>query len=39
MKALFDNGYNQGRSATPFASAPPPYPGAPAENSSDTAKP
>jgi predicted acylesterase/phospholipase RssA len=39
MKALFDAGYNQGMSASPFASAPPPYPGAPANNSSDTAKP
>lgn len=39
MKALFDAGYDQGKSATPFASAPPPYAGAPANNSSDTAKP
>ena len=39
MKALFDAGYNQGNSATPFAAAPPPYPGAPANSSSDTAKP
>ena len=39
MKALFDAGYDQGKSANPFASAPPSYPGAPAGNSSDTAKP
>jgi hypothetical protein len=39
MKALFDSGFDQGKSATAFATAPPPYPGAPANNSGDTAKP
>ena len=39
MKALFAAGYDQGKSATPFANTPPPYPGAPADNSSDMAKP
>lgn len=41
MKALFDAGYNQGKSATPFATVPPPYPGAPApaNDSNDPAKP
>jgi hypothetical protein len=29
MNALFDTGYQQGKSAAPFASEPPPYPGAP----------
>ena len=41
MKALFDAGYNQGKSAMPFATMPPPYPGAPApaNDSNDPAKP
>jgi len=29
MKALFNVGYNQGKSGTPFSAAPPPYPGSP----------
>jgi len=29
MKALFNVGYNQGKSGTPFATEPPPYPGSP----------
>jgi len=39
MTALFNAGFEQGKSATPFASAPPPYPGQPASNSTDTAQP
>jgi hypothetical protein len=39
MQALFDAGLAQGKSATPFANAPPPYPGAPANDSSGAAKP
>jgi hypothetical protein len=35
MKALFDVGYNLGKSAKPFATAPPPYPGAPANVPND----
>jgi Patatin-like phospholipase len=35
MKALFDVGYNLGKSANPFATAPPPYPGAPANVPND----
>ena len=35
MKALFNVGYNLGKSATPFASEPPPYPGAAASVPSD----
>jgi predicted acylesterase/phospholipase RssA len=38
MAALFQAGYELGQSATPFASDPPPYPGAPAVNSSDGEK-
>ncbi len=30
MKALFDAGFAQGKSAAAFATAPPPYPGPPA---------
>ncbi|HTZ00932.1 MAG TPA: patatin-like phospholipase family protein [Xanthobacteraceae bacterium] len=39
MKALFDAGYDQGKGATPFATAPPPYPGPPGETVNDAAKP
>jgi predicted acylesterase/phospholipase RssA len=39
MKALFNVGYDQGKSANPFATAPPPYPGQAAIESNDTAKP
>jgi hypothetical protein len=35
MKALFDVGYNQGKSGSPFATEPPPYPGAPASVPND----
>jgi len=35
MKALFKVGYDQGRSANPFAAEPPPYPGPPASVTSD----
>jgi hypothetical protein len=35
MKALFKLGYDQGRSANPFAAEPPPYPGPPASVTSD----
>src|SRR5215471_6320290 len=35
MKALFKVGYDQGRSANPFAAEPPPYPGPPASITSD----
>jgi predicted acylesterase/phospholipase RssA len=38
MGALFQTGYEQGRSATPFASEPPPYPGGPAPQSSHAEK-
>jgi hypothetical protein len=38
MKALFDAGYDQGKSAAAFAAAPPPYPGAPTTDPSDGAK-
>lgn len=33
MRALFQAGVEQGKSATPFAAAPPPYPAAPAQPS------
>lgn len=33
MRALFQAGVEQGKSATPFAAAPPPYPAAPAQSS------
>lgn len=33
MRALFQAGLEQGKSATPFAAAPPPYPAAPAQPS------
>jgi len=33
MRALFQVGFEQGKSATPFATAPPPYPAAPAQPS------
>jgi hypothetical protein len=35
MKALFKVGYDQGKSANPFAAEPPPYPGPPASVTSD----
>jgi hypothetical protein len=35
MKALFKVGYDQGKSANPFAAEPPPYPGPPASLTSD----
>jgi predicted acylesterase/phospholipase RssA len=35
MKALFDVGYNQGKSASPFAAEPPPFPGSPASIPND----
>jgi len=35
MKALFKVGYDQGRSANPFAAEPPPYPDPPASVTSD----
>jgi hypothetical protein len=38
MKALFDAGYDQGKSAAAFAAAPPPYPAAPATDPGDGAK-
>jgi hypothetical protein len=38
MKALYKVGYDQGRSANPFAAEPPPFPGPPASATSD-AKP
>jgi hypothetical protein len=34
MAALFKTGYEQGRSANPFSSEPPPYPGGPTPQSS-----
>ena len=39
MKALFNVGYDQGKSGNPFAGVPPPYPGRPAIESNDSAKP
>jgi hypothetical protein len=39
MRALFDAGYDQGKGAAAFATAPPPYPGASAVESSDIGKP
>ena len=38
MRALFQAGVDQGKSATPFASTPPPYPAAPAQSSQHTEK-
>ena len=38
MKALFDAGFEQGKGATAFADAPPPYPGQPAADAKDDAK-
>jgi len=38
MGALFKTGYEQGRSASPFAAEPPPYPGEPASESSPIEK-
>jgi predicted acylesterase/phospholipase RssA len=38
MKALFDVGYAQGKSAAPFATAPPPYPGPPATDPNSDVK-
>jgi hypothetical protein len=38
MGALFEVGYQQGRSMTPFASEPPAYPGAPATHSTSIEK-
>lgn len=38
MRALFQAGFDQGKSATPFAAAPPPYPAAPAQSSQHTEK-
>jgi hypothetical protein len=35
MKALFKIGYDQGKSANPFAAEPPPYPGPPTSVTSD----
>jgi hypothetical protein len=35
MKALFKVGYDQGKSANPFAAEPPPFPGPPASVTSD----
>jgi predicted acylesterase/phospholipase RssA len=35
MKALFDVGLEQGKSANPFAATPPPYPGQPQTQSTD----
>jgi hypothetical protein len=38
MTALFQLGENLGKSATPFGSAPPPYPGPPAPPVQDPQK-
>jgi predicted acylesterase/phospholipase RssA len=38
MKVLFQVGYDQGKSANPFGTKPPPYPGQPATQSNDTEK-
>jgi predicted acylesterase/phospholipase RssA len=38
MGALFQAGYELGKSATPFSNLPPPYPGQPAPSSEDTEK-
>jgi hypothetical protein len=38
MSALFQVGYDQGRSANPFSTVPPPYPGAPPPRSSQNEK-
>jgi hypothetical protein len=35
MKALFNVGYDQGKSPNPFAAEPPPFPGSPASGMSD----
>jgi hypothetical protein len=39
MKALFNVGFDQGKSATPFADKPPPYQGAPVADPGGGAKP
>jgi predicted acylesterase/phospholipase RssA len=39
MKALFDAGYAQGKSANPFATQPPSYPGQPASEANDPQSP
>lgn len=39
MKALFQTGYDLGKSATPFSTVPPPYPGPPAPQAQDPEKP
>jgi Patatin-like phospholipase len=39
MRALFDAGYAQGKSANPFAAQPPPYPGQPAGEAADPQSP
>ncbi len=39
MRALFQVGYDQGKGATPFATAPPPYPAAPAAPASSPQHP
>ena len=38
MGALFQTGYDQGQSATPFSTEPPPYPSGPAPPSSHIEK-
>ena len=38
MKALYDLGYDLGKSPTPFATEPPPYPGAPESSSPNPEK-
>jgi predicted acylesterase/phospholipase RssA len=38
MSALFQTGYDMGKSATPFGNTPPPYPGRPAAQSPDMDK-
>ena len=38
MKALYDLGYELGKSATPFETVPPPYPGAPQSSSPNPEK-
>jgi len=38
MKPLFQLGFQQGQSGTPFANQPPPYPGEPAPQSGDGVK-
>jgi hypothetical protein len=36
MKALFNVGYDQGKSANPFAAAPPAFPDSPANETNDS---